>query len=155
MAINRARSRITSATWNTGRREAKQNHFLIIGPWDHAGTRTPRREVGGLKFGEASVLDLNKLHTEWYDWVMKSGKKPEFLKKRVAYYVVGAGAENWKYADGLESISNEKRTLYLDSNGKADGVFQSGMLADKPGTGVGQMDLRSARYAAGRRGTGR
>ena len=119
-----------------GTGEAKQNHFLIIGPWDHAGTRTPRREVAGLKFGEASVLDLNKLHTEWYDWVMKSGKKPEFLKKRVAYYVVGAGAENWKYADSLESISNEKRTLYLDSNGKVDGVYQSGVLADKPGTGA-------------------
>jgi putative CocE/NonD family hydrolase len=111
---------------------AKQNHYLIIGPWDHAGTRTPRREVGGLKFGEASVLDLNKLHTEWYDWVMKNGKKPEFLKKRVAYYVVGAGAENWKYADSLESIANGKRTLYLDSNGKAESVFQSGTLTDKP-----------------------
>ena len=119
-----------------GTPEAKENHYLIIGPWDHAGTRTPRREVGGLKFGEASVLDLNKLHTEWYDWVMKGGKKPEFLKKRVAYYVVGAGAENWKYADTLEGISNEKRTLYLESSGKADSVFQSGMLSDKPGTGA-------------------
>jgi putative CocE/NonD family hydrolase len=118
-----------------GTPEGKQKHFLIIGPWDHAGTRTPRREVGGLKFGEASVLDLNKLHTEWYDWVMKNGKKPEFLKKRVAYYVVGAGAENWKYADTLEGISNEKRTLYLGSNGKADSVFQSGMLSGKPGSG--------------------
>jgi uncharacterized protein len=115
-----------------GTPEAKRNHFLIIGPWDHAGTRTPRREVGGLKFGEASVLDLNKLHTEWYDWVIKNEKKPEFLKKRVAYYVVGAGAENWKYADSLESVSNEKRTLYLDSNGKADSVFQSGTLTEKP-----------------------
>ncbi len=120
-----------------GTAEAKQNHYLIIGPWDHAGTRTPRREVGGLKFGEASVLDLNKLHTEWYDWVMKNGKKPEFLKKRIAYYVVGAGAENWKYADSLESISNEKRTLYLDSNGKTESVFQSGVLAEKPGAGAG------------------
>jgi len=118
-----------------GTTEAKQNHYLIIGPWDHAGTRTPKREVGGLKFGEASVLDLNKLHTEWYDWVMKNGKKPEFLKKRVAYYVVGAGAEDWKYADSLESISNKKRTLYLDSNGKADSVFQSGALSEKPAAG--------------------
>ena len=118
-----------------GTTEAKQNHYLIIGPWDHAGTRTPKREVGGLKFGEASVLDLNKLHTEWYDWVMKNRKKPEFLKKRVAYYVVGAGAEDWKYADSLESISNEKRTLYLDSNGKAESVFQSGALSEKPAAG--------------------
>ncbi len=119
-----------------GTPEAKQNHFLIIGPWDHAGTRTPRREVGGLKFGEASVLDLNKMHTEWYDWVMKAGKKPEFLKKRVAYYVVGAGAENWKYADSLEGISNEMRTLYLGSNGEARSVFQSVRLSEKPGAGA-------------------
>jgi putative CocE/NonD family hydrolase len=119
-----------------GTAEAKQNHYLIIGPWDHAGTRTPRREVAGLKFGEASVLDLNKLHTEWYDWVMKNGKKPEFLKKRVAYYVVGAGAENWKYADSLESISNEKRTVYLGSNGNAESVFQSGALTEKPAVGA-------------------
>ncbi|HKW57989.1 MAG TPA: CocE/NonD family hydrolase [Candidatus Acidoferrum sp.] len=119
-----------------GTEEAKQKHYLIVGPWDHAGTRTPRREVGGLKFGEASVLDLNKLHTEWYDWVMKGGAKPEFLKKRVAYYVVGAGAENWRYADSLETIANESRTLYLGSNGNADSVFQSGTLSEKAGSGA-------------------
>ena len=119
-----------------GTADAKANHYLIVGPWDHAGTRTPKREVGGLKFGEASVLDLNKLHTEWYDWTMKGGKKPEFLKKRVAYYVVGEGAENWKYADSLETISNEKRTLYLSSNGSAESVFQSGALSESAGGGA-------------------
>src|SRR5215469_14398201 len=28
-----------------GTAEAKANHYLIIGPWDHAGTRTPKAEV--------------------------------------------------------------------------------------------------------------
>ena len=115
-----------------GTAEAKANHYLIVGPWDHAGTRTPRAEVGGLKFGEASVLDLNKLHTEWYDWAMKDGAKPAFLKKRVAYYVVGA--EEWKYADSLEGISNAVMRFYLVSNGNANDVFRSGALVDeKPG----------------------
>jgi uncharacterized protein len=111
-----------------GTAEAKANHYLIVGPWDHAGTRTPRAEVGGLKFSEASVLDLNKLHTEWYDWAMKGGTKPAFLKKRVAYYLVGA--EEWKYADSLESISNAVKTLYLSSNGGAGDVFRSGILSE-------------------------
>jgi putative CocE/NonD family hydrolase len=111
-----------------GTAEAKASHYLIIGPWDHAGTRTPRAEVGGLKFGEASVLDLNKLHAEWYDWAMKGTAKPAFLKKRVAYYVVGA--EEWKYADSLESISNAVMTLYLDSNGNANDVFRAGALVE-------------------------
>ena len=31
--------------------EVAAKHFLIIGPWDHAGTRTPTDEVGGVKFG--------------------------------------------------------------------------------------------------------
>lgn len=115
-----------------GSAQGKQNHYLIIGPWDHAGTRTPKTDVGGLKFGAASVLDLNKLHEEWYDWTMKSGAKPAFLKKRVAYYVVGA--EEWKYADSLEAIANEKRTLYLASSGTAQDVFHSGSLAEKPGS---------------------
>ena len=118
-----------------GTAEAKANHYLIVGPWDHAGTRTPRAEVGGLKFGEASVLDLNKLHTEWYDWAMKGGAKPAFLKKRVAYYVVGA--DEWKYADSLESISNAVKTFYLSSNGAAGDVFRSGMLSEgKPTAGA-------------------
>ncbi|HXX99877.1 MAG TPA: CocE/NonD family hydrolase [Candidatus Limnocylindrales bacterium] len=114
-----------------GSAEAKATHYLIIGPWDHAGTRTPKRELGGLKFAEASVLDLNKLHTEWYDWAMKGGTKPEFLRKRVAYYVMGA--EQWKYADSLESIANSTLTLYLSSNGSALDVFHSGMLMESKG----------------------
>jgi hypothetical protein len=106
---------------------ARDKHYLIIGPWDHAGTRTPNKEFGGLTFGEASLLDMNKLHKEWYDWTLKKGPQPEFLKKRVAYYLMGA--EEWKYSDTLESISKETMRLYLNStNGQASGVFHSGTM---------------------------
>src|SRR5260370_41538400 len=121
-----------------GTAEAKAKHFLIIGPWDHPGTRTPKAEVGGLKFGQASLVDLNKLHTEWYDWAMKGGAKPEFLKKRVAYYVVGG--EEWKYADSLESISNATKTLYLGSGGGAGDVFRSGALTEENSAASAGMD---------------
>ncbi|HEV8578687.1 MAG TPA: CocE/NonD family hydrolase [Thermoanaerobaculia bacterium] len=117
---------------------AHGRHYLIIGPWDHAGTRTPKREVGGLTFGEASVLDLNGLHAEWYDWTMKSGAKPKFLEKRVAYYVVGPGAESWKYADSLEEIGAEKRILYL--KGPAGDTFHSGALTDAKPAGASEPD---------------
>ena len=36
----------------------------------------------------------------------------------------------------IRGISNETRTLYLESNGKAGSVFESGALADKPGSGT-------------------
>jgi putative CocE/NonD family hydrolase len=105
----------------------RARHFLLMGPWDHAGTRTPAEEVGGLKFGKASLLDLNRLHKEWYDWTMKGGKQPAFLQKRVAYYV--PGAEVWKYADSLEAIPTRPLTLYLSTpHGTANDVFRSGSL---------------------------
>jgi len=107
---------------------ARERHYLVIGPWDHAGTRTPNKEFGGLRFGDGCLVDLNKLHVEWYDWTMKGGPQPEFLKKRVAYYVMGA--EEWKYADSLEAIATNTKRLYLSSDGAANDVFRSGSLAD-------------------------
>ena len=81
---------------------ARERHYLVIGPWDHAGTRTPAGRGGRAEFGKASLVDLNRLHKEWYDWTLKGGPKPDFLKKRVAYYVVGPSS--WKYADSLDAV---------------------------------------------------
>jgi putative CocE/NonD family hydrolase len=110
-----------------GNGDAKAQHYLVIGPWDHAGTRTPNREVGGLKFGEASMVDLNQLHLEWYDWTMKNGRRPRFLEKRVMYYVMGE--DKWKAADTLEAAANDTLKLALDSDGTAGDVFHAGVLA--------------------------
>jgi putative CocE/NonD family hydrolase len=112
-----------------GSAEAKARHYLIIGPWDHAGTRTPTAEVGGLKFAEASLVDLPKLHLDWYAWTMQGGPKPEFLKDRVAYYVMGA--EQWRYAPALEAVSSESRMMHLASRSGANDVFDSGTLESK------------------------
>ncbi len=110
---------------------AREAHYLVIGPWNHSGTRDPKSEFGGLKFGQASLLDMNKLHKEWYDWIMKGGKKPVFLKKRVAYYVTGE--EKWKYANSLEEIPTRRQTMYLSSMNSAGDVFHSGnLVTSKP-----------------------
>jgi putative CocE/NonD family hydrolase len=91
----------------------QSHHYLVIGPWDHAGTRVPQRRFGGLELGPESLLDLHRLHLQWYAWAMQSGPKPQFLQKRVAYYV--AGAEEWRHADLLEAITARWQALYLQS----------------------------------------
>ena len=124
--------------------ETRAKHFLIIGPWDHAGTRTPTDEVGGVKFGPAAIVDLNDLHRQWYDWTMKNGAKPEFLKNQVAYYLLAPGNSGangeLKYTDNFANLIANPKTLYLDSkNGDANGVFRSGMLVEKqPNEGADQ-----------------
>ena len=108
-----------------------EQHYLIIGPWDHPGTRNPKRELGGIEFGENSLLDLNDLHKEWYKWILKKGKKPEFFKKRICYYLMGA--DIWKFVDKLSDIAYSSAKLYLDSqDGKANDIRNSGFLLEKP-----------------------
>lgn len=109
----------------------RDQHYLVIGPWDHAGTGMPYKDVGGLKFGDASMIDMLGLHADWFNWRLKGGEKPAFLQKRVAYYVLGL--EQWKYADSLDSIADETRRLFLTSeSGCANDVFHSGSLTDAP-----------------------
>ena len=117
--------------------QTRAKHFLVIGPWDHPGTRTPTDEVAGVKFGPGAIVDLNDFHRQWYDWTMKTGPKPAFLKNQVAYYLLapgntGANGE-WKYADNFQTLTANPKSFYLDSkNGDANGVFRSGALV--PGT---------------------
>ena len=104
------------------------NYFLVVGPWDHSGTRDPKPEVDGEHFGPASVLDVLRLHTEWYRWALAGGPKPAFFEKNVAYYVSGLGAECWKFADSLAQATTHTQTLYFNAAGGADNLYRSGVL---------------------------
>jgi len=113
--------------------EACAQHYLVIGPWDHAGTRTPMETVGGLEIGRSGCIDLLRLHAHWYAWRMEGGERPAFLKRNVAYYVTGA--DEWRYADSLAAITVRSDPYFLRSSGNPTSVWQSGLLtADGPGT---------------------
>jgi putative CocE/NonD family hydrolase len=107
----------------------RAKHYLIIGPWDHYGTRTPDPEYGGIEFGKASIVDLNRIQKEWYDWTMKDGDRPAFLQNKVAYYLFGGTVGQWRYARSLDAVTSEMRPMYLTStNGNANSIFIAGTL---------------------------
>jgi uncharacterized protein len=106
---------------------AQSRHYLIIGPWDHAGCANPTTDFAGLKVGTASVIDLRLLQRQWYAWTMQSGPKPEFLRNNVAYYVMGA--DEWHYADSLQAVTARTQTLYLHSDNNPVDVFRPGSLS--------------------------
>jgi uncharacterized protein len=126
---------------------AQAKHYLVIGPWDHAGTRRPKAEFAGLKVGSASLVDLPQLHLQWYAWTLQGGPKPEFLKNRVAYYVMGA--ERWRYADTLEAVTARHQPLWLDSVVNATDVFRSGSLQQTRGKGAADHYLYDPRDVSG------
>jgi hypothetical protein len=108
----------------------RQSHYLVIGPWDHSGTRIPKAEFAGLRVGPASLVDLRNLHLQWYAWTMEGAPKPPFLRKNVSYYVTGS--EEWRYADTLEEITVRCSVLFLDSTHNPTDLYESGSLTAGP-----------------------
>ena len=129
-----------------GQKQTTAQHYLVIGPWDHAGTRTPKPVVGGLELGPDSLVDVMDLHKQWYDFTLRGGSRPKFLQKRVAYYVTES--EDWRHADELgKVVAGEPRLFHLSSTGSASDVVHSGTLGPVPGSGsdsyvVDPLDLR-------------
>lgn len=95
--------------------QAADQHFLVIGPYDHAGVVFPKDNVGGLSVPESGGIDPIDLHIQWYDWVMRGAAPPAFLKDRVAYYVMGDGANNWRYASSLDTLPSTPTSFFLSS----------------------------------------
>jgi len=110
---------------------AVAQHDLIIGPWDHSGTQNPTKEIEGVSIPAAAVIDMEKLHADWYDAALGRGPRPALLRDRVTYFMMGA--DEWRYAHTLEAASSsEALTFYLaDSAGTPQDVFHSGRLVDK------------------------
>lgn len=107
--------------------KAKDQCYMVIGPWDHGGTRRPSTTFENMTFGDNSKIDIGKLHVQWFDWVMKNGPKPEFLKDNVAVYEMETN--EWKYAKKLTDLAPKSKFFYLDSDGNATDAFNSGKMS--------------------------
>jgi putative CocE/NonD family hydrolase len=105
-----------------------RTHYLILGPWNHAGTRLPQSRLGGMTFGENSVLNMEAVHLAWFEWTLRGQAKPEFLHDRVAYYVMDS--DEWRFAPTLSRVSSETRAWHLSSDGPVADVFHSGVLGE-------------------------
>jgi putative CocE/NonD family hydrolase len=110
-----------------GAKDVTARHWLVIGPWDHGGTRRPKAEIGGVNFGPGVVMSMEELHKAWYDHVLKGAPAPEFLKDRVTWFV--AGRNTWYYASDLKQVEGAPMKLELDAAGAVAGdVTRSGRL---------------------------
>jgi len=114
-----------------GPKDVTARHWLVIGPWDHSGTRRPKPELGGVAFGADSVINMEALHKAWYDHVLKGAPAPELLKDRVACFLMGPN--RWLHASDLRQLEGAPLRLALDATGAAAGdVTRSGRLLAQP-----------------------
>jgi putative CocE/NonD family hydrolase len=111
---------------------AVAQHHLLIGPWDHFGTQEPRKIIEGVPIPEAAVVDMQKLHADWYDFALNRGPAPALLRDHVTYFMLGA--DEWRYAKSLEAASSGKELNFFlaESTGTPHDVFRSGQLTNRP-----------------------
>jgi MHS family alpha-ketoglutarate permease-like MFS transporter len=126
---------------------ARNATFVVVGPWDHAGSRKPKRTVGGLDFGAASIVDVNALHVAWYDWIMKGRARPSFLRDHFNYYL--AGAAKWRSTTSIDAATVRHKCFFLSSpNRSASSLTEKGSIVDR----APQQQPDSYRYDPGEPG---
>jgi uncharacterized protein len=90
-------------------------HYLLIGPWDHGGAQAARkpRMVNRYAIDPVAMTDTPEITFQWMDYVFRGGQKPELLRDKVNYQVMGANI--WKHAPSIAAMSGETTTLYLSA----------------------------------------
>lgn len=92
-------------------------HYLIIGPYSHFGAqRNGEEELNGYKVDKDALINTNEITYQWFDYIFNDGKKPEKLKDKINYQVMGAN--EWRSASSIEDMSNGQLKLYFTTERK-------------------------------------
>ncbi len=104
------------------------DHTLLIGPYEHLSiNRGVARQIEGYDLDQAALIDLQAIRYEWFNHVFKGEPKPELLKDRVNYQVMGGN--EWKHAPTLPAMGNG--TLRFNLQPGSDGK-QNRLATDAP-----------------------
>jgi len=111
---------------------AKDQQFLVIGPWEHVNTFFGGPPfVGEMQFGPESMLDRMALHTEFLDHYLK-GTSDSYDRPKSRLYITGAN--EWREYDAYPPHEAETIRFYLHSGGQANSLDGDGGLSrDEPG----------------------
>lgn len=106
----------------------RANYYLVMGPYDHFGAqRGGEANLRDYKVDSVALINTKEITFQWFDYIMKNGKKPAIIKDRINYEVMGAN--RWDHAPSLEKMHQSMLKLYL-SNVKKDDQFK--LSAQKP-----------------------
>lgn len=93
--------------WN-----AKADHYLYIGPFDHGGGQSAAVEnVRGYSVDSAAMVSISELVWDWFDHVLRGQPRPSRLKDKITYQVMGTN--EWRSARNYEELSNDSIVFYL------------------------------------------
>jgi putative CocE/NonD family hydrolase len=105
---------------------AAEQQWLIVGPWDHSGTRRPERYYGQLDFTDAALLDINALHLRWFDYWLKGVDNGQAVEPTVTLFLMGENRWRSYSQRGLPNHTTRTFALGLVD----DGTGKQGVLTE-------------------------
>ncbi|MEW6754585.1 MAG: CocE/NonD family hydrolase [Candidatus Latescibacterota bacterium] len=107
--------------------EARQSR-LIVGPWPHALSTSPR--TGDVDFGAGSVVDLEALELRWLDHWLKGVDTGLTREPPIRLFIMGIN--RWRDEAEWPLARTRWQPWYLHSGGRANTVIGDGVLAAGP-----------------------
>jgi uncharacterized protein len=97
---------------------------ILIGPWAH----NMSMPFEGVAFGAESSAPVRALQMAWFDQFLMDKDSPLLSQPPVKIFVMGAN--KWRDETAWPPEQARTRTLYLESNGKANSLSGDGALTD-------------------------
>tara|TARA_Y100001960_G_C14767511_1_gene877845 strand:+ start:475 stop:2214 length:1740 start_codon:yes stop_codon:yes gene_type:complete len=112
-----------------GRKDLREQHRLIIGPWGHDATQFTGK-IGPIDYGPMAETTYADLISRWYDFDIKGIDNGLSDEAPVQMWVIGEDKWRGEHAWPLERT--EYTPFYLHSQGGANTVGGDGYLSIKP-----------------------
>jgi uncharacterized protein len=119
---------------------ARDRQAIRIGPWSHGGTGAPTRELRGVDFTDAAVVDVQALHLDWFDRWLKDEEASSGGAPRAHYFLTGIN--EWREGAAWPPEPSEELLLYLASQGSANTLDGDGVLDVRPSATSARDELR-------------
>jgi putative CocE/NonD family hydrolase len=94
-------------------------HYWVIGPYNHFFSKS--KTINGYEKDPVAALDRTELAFQWFDYVLKDAKKPDLVKSKVNYQLMGDNS--WQHADSLAELNNDHQRYYLSTE-KHQGIYR-------------------------------
>ncbi|AIE86748.1 X-Pro dipeptidyl-peptidase family protein [Fimbriimonas ginsengisoli Gsoil 348] len=118
----------TNMNWEAMRKLGRKNQWLIYGPWTHFFNSSTK--LGDTDYGDSAMIDLDTLYIRWFDtWLKHKDVGIDKIPKVQAFVT---GANHWVKLPDWPSPAASVRTLFLSSEGPANGLHGKGRLLAKP-----------------------
>ena len=120
----------TKLNWAKMRTLGHKEQWLVYGPWSHAFNTSSR--FGDMDYGPDAITDLDLIYLRWFDTWLKN--KPAQWDKQPKVRVFVTGANEWRELEDWPDPRSSEMTLYLSSEGPANGAASVGeLVATAPG----------------------